>query len=168
MNRILHSAAIAALLGTVALAGCKKDAPDTPAPEASPPATAPSAGAPMAGGSTAPAAPVVVTTVDLGNAVGAGKHVEVPMTVFGRNDTIHASVGTRVTDGAAPTRSKLTARWTYQDGQVVDELSQDYSFTGSDNTMFQISNPDGWPTGTYKLEILLDDNVVQTRQFEVR
>lgn len=169
MTRIPTRLVVLALAGAFALAACKKDAPaEAPAPESTPPTASSGAEAPMAGGSTAPAPAVVVTTVDLGNAMGADKRVEVPMTAFGRNDTIYASVGTQVAEGTPPTTSRLGARWTYQDGQVVDELSQDYSFSGSDNTVFQISNPDGWPAGTYKVEILLDGNVVQTRQFDVR
>ena len=163
MNRnTITTVAAAALLGTLALAGCKKDAPTPPATTEPTPAPAPTTPPP------APAPAVTVTGVDLGNAVGADNKVATPMTAFGKTDTIHASVATSAADPAQPAAGKLTARWTYQDGQLVDELSQDFSFTGTGNTAFQISNPDGWPTGKYKVEILLDGNVVQTREFEVK
>lgn len=166
MNHPFRSSAVVlALLGSLALAGCKKDEPVTPPPTAADPAAAP---APMASDAPTPAAAVAVTTVDLGNAVDGDNRVTVPATSFATSDTIYASVGTRAADASAPSSARLAARWSYQDGQVVDELSQDYVFTGAGHTAFQISNPDGWPTGTYKVEILLDDNVVQTRQFEVR
>lgn len=164
MNTSPRLLSITTLLVSFALVACNKGAPETTAPQAAPPTTSPAVDARM----SAPTTPLTVTTVDLGNAVGAEKRVEVPMTVFGRNDTIYASVSTQSADAAPPTRSRLTARWTYQDGQVVDELSQDYSFTGTGNTVFQISNQDGWPVGSYKVEILLDDALVQTRQFDVR
>lgn len=163
MKTSLATAAAAALWGSLALAGCKKDEPATPPPTASEAATTPAA-------TPAPTerAAVSVTTVDLGNAVGGNQRVAAPMTTFSPGDTIYASVATSAADAGAPARGTLAARWTYQDGQVVDALSKDYAFTGSGNTVFQISNPDGWPAGTYKVEIMLDGNVVQTRQFEVR
>lgn len=164
MTNPVATAAATVLLGALALAGCKKDEPAAPPPTASEP------GGTLPAATPAPAAnpAVSVTTVDLGNAVGADQRVAAPMTAFAPNDTIYASVATSAADASAPARGTLAARWTYQDGQVVDELSQDFAFTGSGNTVFQISNPDGWPTGTYKVEIMLDGNVVQTRQFEVR
>lgn len=164
MNHPFRSSAVVlALLGSLALAGCKKDEPATPPPTAAEPAATPAPG-----DAPAPAAAVSVTTVDLGNAVDGDNRVTAPATSFATTDTIYASVGTRAGDASAPSSARLAARWSYQDGQVVDELSQDYVFTGAGHTAFQISNPDGWPTGTYKVEILLDGNVVQTRQFEVR
>lgn len=164
MNRnTIVSAAAVALLGTLALAGCKKDAPAPTPPAATEPAPPPAATP-----APAPAPAVAVTGVDLGNAIDASNKVATPMTSFGKTDTIHASVATSAADPAQPATGKLTARWTYQDGQLVDELSQDFSFTGTGNTAFQISNPDGWPTGKYKVEILLDGELVQTREFEVK
>lgn len=157
-----------ALLGSLAVAGCKKDAPAPAAPVATAPAPAPvAAPAPPPAPTPAPAA-VTVTTVDLGNAVGDDKRITTPATSFATTDTIHASVATSATDPSTASTGKLTARWTYQDGQLVDELSQDYNFTGTGSTTFQVSNPDGWPVGKYKLEVLLDGTLVQTREFEVK
>ncbi len=159
----LDLALAAALLGTLALAGCNRDAPAPAPPPAAEPAPAPTAPAP------APQAQAVtVTAVDLGNAVGADNRVTAPATSFAKTDTIHATVATSASDPATPANGTLTARWTYQDGQLVDELSQDYQFTGTGHTTFQVSNPDGWPAGTYKLEVLMDGQVVQTREFSVQ
>ena len=157
---LITSALTAALLGTLALAGCKKDEP-APPPVATPaPAPAPAA-------TPAPARTVSVTSVDLGTAVDAGNRVTAPATTFRPGDTIHASVATQSAD-PNPQAGRLTARWTYEGDQLVDETSQDFNFTGSGNTAFQISKPDGWPTGNYRVEILHDGEVVQTRDFEVR
>src|SRR5690606_40452046 len=71
-------------------------------------------------------------------------------------------------DPSTPQTGTLTARWTYEGGQLVDETSRDYNFTGTGQTAFQVSKPDGWPTGNYRVEILYDGEVVQTRDFEVR
>jgi hypothetical protein len=156
----LQTAIAAALFASLALAGCKK-APDTaattppPASEPAPPMPAPAEPAP------APAA-LAVTTVDLGNAVGADNRVAAPMTSFAKTDTIHASVAT---DGG--TAGNLTAKWSFQDGQVVD--TQDKSVAaGPQVTDFSISKPDGWPAGKYTLEISNGGMVAQTREFEVK
>ena len=156
----LQTAIAAALFASLALAGCKK-APDTaattppPASEPAPPMPAPAEPAP------APAA-LAVTTVDLGNAVGADNRVAAPMTSFAKTDTIHASVAT---DGGAA--GNLTAKWSFQDGQVVD--TQDKSVAaGPQVTDFSISKPDGWPAGKYTLEISNGGMVVQTREFDVK
>lgn len=158
----LNIAVAAALLGTLALAGCKRDEPaPTPPPVAQP------APAPTAPAEAPPAAPVTVTAVDLGNSVSGDKRVTTPLTTFGATDTIYAAVTTNAENSSAESVAKLAARWTYQDGQVVDETAKDFSFTDTGTTAFLINKPDGWPIGRYKVEIMVDNEVVQTREFKV-
>lgn len=160
----LHLAMLAVLIGSAAMVGCKKKEEPAPMPPVAsePAATAP---APM----PAVAATASVTGVDLGNAVGADMRVAAPMGTFAPKDTIHAAVMTATSDPAASVAGKLGAKWTHVDSnQVVHEDSKDLTFAGDGVTDFQISKPDGWPTGKYKVEIMLDGNVVQTREFEVR
>ena len=109
---------------------------------------------------------IQVTSVDLGKSIDADKRVNdnAETDDFAPNETIYAAVAT---DGAA-TNSTLTARWTYQDGQVVDESSQTISPTGPAVTEFHISKPDGFPKGNYKVEILLNGQSVQSKDFEVK
>jgi len=161
INR-LHVALLAAMIGSTALVGCKKkDEPapmppvaETPAPIATP--------APMM-------ATASVNSVDLGNAVGADMRVTAPMSTFSPKDTIYAAVSTGTSDPAASVPGKLGAKWTHVDSnQTVHEESKDLTLAGDGVTDFQISKPDGWPTGKYKVEIMLDGTVVQTREFEVR
>jgi hypothetical protein len=137
-------------------AACGKSEPP-PAPQA----TAPPA-APMTPPPAAPA--VTVTTVELGNQIGADKRVTQQMTSFAPKDTIYATV---VTNGSAPSAT-LTAKWTYQDGQVVNESTQTIAPTGPTATEFQISKPDGWPAGTYKVEVSLNGRSTGTKEFEVK
>jgi hypothetical protein len=66
---------------------------------------------------------------------------------------------------AAPV--ELTARWTYEDGQVVGESSQTAE-PGPSATEFHIPKPSGWPAGRYQVEILADGASAATRSFEVR
>ena len=158
----LHLALLAVLIGSAAMVGCKKKEEPAPMP---PVASEPAPPAPM----PAAAATASVTGVDLGNAVGADMRVAAPMGTFAPKDTIYAAVMTATSDPAASVPGKLGAKWTHVDSnQVVHEDSKELTFAGDGVTDFQISKPDGWPTGKYKVEIMLDGNVVQTREFEVR
>jgi len=159
----LTTALAAALLASVALVGCKKK--EEPVAVSTPPATTePVAPTPP----PAPAATVSVTTVDLGATVGPDKKVTAPTATFKPKDTINASVGTTTSDPTAAVAAKLGAKWTFQDGQTVKEDSADINFAGPGQTVFSINSPKGFPTGKYKLEVLLDGAVAQTRDFEVK
>lgn len=106
---------------------------------------------------------VEVTEVALGRAIGADKTVTEPTTTFRPTDTIYASVRT---EGTAVS-STIGARWTFEDGQVVDESSQTIAPTGPEVTEFHISNPGGWPVGSYEVAISLDGQAVETQSFTV-
>lgn len=161
----LHLAVAAALVASLALAGCKKkeEAAVTP-----PPATEPAAPAAPAPAPAPAAASATVTSVDLGTQVGADKKVTAATSTFKPTDTIHASVATSTSDPTASVPARLGAKWTFQDGQTVKEDSADATLTGTGNTTFSISSPNGFPTGRYKVEISLNGAVVQTREFEVK
>jgi hypothetical protein len=51
---------------------------------------------------------------------------------------------------------------------VVDESSRNISASGDDVTEFHISKPSGWPTGRYKVQILLNGTPVESEDFEVK
>ncbi len=158
----LHMAVLAALLGSVALVGCKKKEE----PAALPPVA--NETAPLPQGNTAVAA-ATVSGVDLGNSVGPDMRVIAPMTSFAPTDTIHASVSTSTSDPAASVAGTLGAKWTHMDSnQVVHEESKVLALAGDGITAFQITRPDAWPTGRYSVQIMMDGAVVQTREFEVR
>jgi hypothetical protein len=161
MNRTLSHVLIVAALGTLALAGCKKREAATVTPPASPATVA--APAPM------PATTASVTAVDLGTTAGADMKISAPTTTFKPNDTIIAAISTTTSDPAASVPGKLGVKWTHVDSnQTVHEESKDVNFSGAGVTDFQISKPDGWPAGKYRVEVSLDGNVVQTRDFEVK
>ena len=148
---------VACVAVPIAVSACKR-AETPPSP---PPAIAP---APAPAPPPAPA-PFRVSSVDVGSAIGADKRVTAPSTAFAPGDTIYASVAST---GAAPNVT-LTARWTYGDvGQPVSEESQTIAPTGPAHSEFHISKPDGWPAGTYKVEILADGAAVASKQFEVK
>ena len=159
--RLVQVSAIA-LVAVLAVAGCKKKEAEMPASTPAPAATMP-APAPM----PSTTAPAEVVGVDLGNAAGADMKITAPMTTFGTKDKIIAAVTTRA--GAAAMPSKLAAKWSHVDSnQVVNEEARDVQLTGDQVFDFEITNSNPWPTGKYKVEVMLDGSVVQTREFEVK
>ena len=139
-----------ALAATATLGACGGNGDDAAPIDTAPPAATTEA--------------VRVTEVNVGNAIGADKRVTAVSDELRPSDTIYASV---VTEGSASS-AQLTARWTFQDGQVVDETSQTISPTGTTVTEFHIANPSGWPTGNYEVEILLNGARADSRAFLVR
>jgi ABC-type oligopeptide transport system substrate-binding subunit len=106
---------------------------------------------------------VRVSQIDMGRSLNADKTINDKTDSFKPNDAIYASI---VTEGTAATAT-LKARWTYQDGQVVNESTQTIAPTGNARTEFHISKPDGWPTGKYKLEAFVNGSSSATKDFEV-
>jgi hypothetical protein len=114
-------------------------------------------------GTTGTGAGVHVSKIDIGRSLTADKTINDNTDSFKPTDTIYASIAT---EGTAATAT-LKARWTYQDGQVVKEDGQTIAPTGDARTEFHISKPDGWPTGKYKLEVLLNGSSAGVKDFEV-
>ena len=113
---------------------------------------------------TSGTASVRVTDVTLGRAIGGDKAISDSTDKFRPNDTIYASV---MTDGSAPSAT-LRAKWTFEDGQTVDESSRAIAPNNRERTEFHISKPNGWPAGKYKLEVFLNDQSAETKTFEVQ
>lgn len=134
----------------VALA-CSKAAP--PPPAASPYAPPP----------TAAAAPLKVTDVEVGRALGADKKISDKTDSFKPADTIYVSVAT---EGASP-GATLAAHWTYKEGQLVKHDETTIAPTGSAVTEFHIVKPGGWPVGDYKVEVMLDGASAGSKSFKV-
>jgi hypothetical protein len=118
---------------------------------------------PGATGTTGTGAGIRVSQIDMGRSLNADKTINDNTDSFKPNDAIYASIAT---EGSAATAT-LKARWTYQDGQVVNESTQTIAPTGNARTEFHISKPDGWPTGKYKLEAFLNGSSSATKDFEV-
>jgi hypothetical protein len=148
------------LAGALALAACGKKEETPPPAATTPPATT----TPPPSTAMTPAQGVTVASVDLGTAVGPDQKVTSPTTTFGPKDTIYAAVSTTGTASNAT----LGAKWTYQDGQTVNDSSQTIAPAGPAVTTFHISKPDGWPAGNYKVEISLDGKSVSSKDFTVQ
>jgi hypothetical protein len=107
---------------------------------------------------------VSVTAVDLGKSVGTDNRVTEKTDTFMPNDVIYATV---VTDGSSP-NAVLRATWTFQDGQVVSQSERVIAPNGATATEFHIEKPDGLQPGKYRVQVSLDGNTVQVKEFEVK
>ena len=146
-------AALLALSVAGVVACSKEPPPPTPAPAIAPTTTLP--------------APVGVSAVTLGKAVGADKKVSAPADVFGARDTIYASVETTGTGHA-----KLRALWSFVKGEKtakVVETTIEFDSSAPETNEFHISKPSGWPKGDYRVEIFLGDaeTPAMTKTFKV-
>lgn len=154
----LSSALMIAVIGAVALVGCKKKEEEAaPPPAASTPAPAPT---PMA----EPAAPALsVTSVTVGNTVAADQSVA-PVAMLGTKDKIVVSVKTSGTANNVTVGAKLT----YQDGQVAGEQSATLNATDTGTTNVEFTKPSGWPAGKYTADVTVDGKSAGSQQFEVK
>jgi hypothetical protein len=148
--RSIIGASLVLVAMTTAACG-KKEAP--PADTSSPAAAAPAA----------PAAFSVID-IDMGRHIDADKKISDKTDDFAPTDTIYASIHT---SGAATNRT-VVGRWTFQDGQTVDEHSQTISPTSDAYTEFHVMKPSGWPKGKYTIHVLVDGAEVRTKDVTVK
>lgn len=144
------------LAALLIVSACKRTETTATAP---PPAPAPPVSAPAPS-----AAPLEVADISLGKSVAADKSVAELATEFAPTDTFYVAVKTT---GAAP-KAKLTALWTYEDGQSVAESTEEIAPTGPATTEFHVSKPDGWPPGGYRVQVFLDGKAVGTKELVVK
>lgn len=135
------------LTGMALSAACNRSQRDEPAEE----------------GTTAEQERIEITSVTLGRTLGPDMRIASATTSFRPLDTIYASIAT---EGAA-SGATLSARWTYEDGQVIDESSRTIAPNGPEVTEFHISKPDGWPLGDYEVAISLNGTEVERTSFTV-
>jgi hypothetical protein len=149
----------AALVGTVALVGCKKKEEPVVAPPAvvePAPAPAPVEPAP---------APVSATSVTVGSTAAADKSVAA-VGMFGVKDKIIVSVKT---DAATPANAAIDAKLTFQDGQVAGQQTATVVAGGVDTTNIEFTNANAWPAGKYKVDVTLNGQPVgMTQEIEVK
>jgi hypothetical protein len=111
--------------------------------------------------SVAPAG-LEVTGVMIGKRVGAGNLVTEPTFQFSPGDTVHISVGTGGSgDGT------LTAAWRSQSGEILQKTSEPVRAAG-EHTAFNLVQPRGLKSGTYKVVVFLDSDSVDTKVFVVK
>jgi len=109
-----------------------------------------------------------VADIDVGRGVATDKTIADKTDTFRPGDTFYVAVKTV---GSAPTAT-LVAHWSYEDGQRISEATQAIAPSGPAVTEFHVSRPsgpgDGWPTGHYKVEIVLNGVSAGTEKFKVQ
>jgi len=141
------------------LAACGKKEEPTPAPSPAPAPSVEPTPAPVPAG-------IAVSSVTTGSAIGADKRVMSPADSFAPTDTMYVSVNTT---GAGT--ANLSAKWTYHKGgkvAVVQEDSMTVDSAGPATHEFHVSKPDGWPTGDYQVEVMLDGKPAGLKRLTVR
>lgn len=104
-----------------------------------------------------------VVAVELGTELDEEGRVPRPQDVFTTVDTIHAAV---VGVGSSPGLA-LSARWLFEDGTQVAKAGQSLVPEVPTVTTFSITQPEPWPVGAYRVEIAINDRVVETRSFTI-
>lgn len=122
------------------------------------------AGATAAAPDTTPSKELKVEAVMIGKRIGENKLITEPTFQFAPRDTVYISVRTT----GAPESAELTAVWRFQTGQTVDSSSQTIAPQGEENTEFHVSNPKGWPQGTYSVTVYANGDSVDAKNFAVK
>jgi hypothetical protein len=154
MKRIQSAVLVVSL--ALGASACNRESAAPPVPPTPPPAAAPAPPVP---------APLAVGAISTGKAIGIDKRVIEATSEFAPTDTLYVSIETT---GAASAPRTLAARWTFEDGQVVKEDSQSIQPYGPATHEFNLSKPDGWPTGKYTVSITLDGQPAGARELEVK
>ena len=102
-----------------------------------------------------------VATLQLGSRLNGDNTVATHTTRFKPDDRIYAAVLTDATGS-----STIAARWTYN-GQMVSEEERRVTYKGAGATAFEFKSGSGFPVGAYKVEILVDGQSVESRDFRV-
>jgi hypothetical protein len=108
-----------------------------------------------------PGVPLKITTLQLGKSLNPDNSVGAHTTRFKPEDTIYVSL---LSD--EPGEGTVTARWVFG-GQVVKEESREVSYMRPAATEFHLQNSGGFPAGEYRVDILIDGQRAETRQFRV-
>jgi hypothetical protein len=105
-----------------------------------------------------------VIDVDMGRKVDAERKISDKTDDFVPTDTIFASVHTTGTATSSP----VEGRWTFQDGSVVDEKTDNVTTNGDARSVFFIAKPGGLARGKYTLHVLVDGKEVRTKDVDVK
>ena len=108
-----------------------------------------------------PGVPLHVKTLQLGKSLNPDNSVGTHTTRFKPDDTIFVSLLSE-----EPGEGTVTARWTFG-GQLVSEAHQDVSYMRPAATEFHLQNSGGFPTGAYRVDILVNGQPAGSREFRV-
>ena len=146
---IARSLTIALALSVLVACGKKDEAPAIDTTALAPPPAMPAA--------------LRVSSIETGKGINADKTLRDDDRDFGVRDTVYVSVKT---EGAGT--GKLSAKFTFQDGQTVEESTQDIAPTGDAVHEFHMQKATAWPKGDYKVEVMLDGVSAGTKDFTIK
>ena len=151
MRNITFARTLTIALALSVLVACKKkeEAPAVDTTAAFPPAAIPVV--------------LMVDGIETGKGLNADKTVRDDARDFGVRDTIYVSVKT---EGVGT--GTLAAKFTFQDGQVVEEASLPIAPTADAYHEFHIQKATAWPKGDYKVEIMLNGVSAGTKDFTIK
>jgi hypothetical protein len=110
-------------------------------------------------------APIRVSDIQVGKAIGTDMRVANQTTDFGVRDTMYVAV---ITDGAAKD-AKIATKWTFNGTQVVNQDTKTISPTGGTNaTEFHVTKKTAWPKGKYTVEVTLNGLSAGSKDLEVK
>ena len=108
-----------------------------------------------------PGVPFKIKTLQLGKALNTDNSVGAITTRFKPDDTIYVAL---LSD--EPGEGTVTVKWMFG-GQVVSEATRDVSYMRPAATEFHLQNSGGFPTGDYRVDILIDGQPAGSREFRV-
>jgi hypothetical protein len=108
-----------------------------------------------------PGVPFHVTTLQIGRTLNPDNSVGTHTTRFRPDDTIYVSL---LSD--QPGEGLVIVRWTFS-GQVVSEAKKEVSYLRPAATEFHLQNSGGFPSGRYRVDILVDGKLAGSREFRV-
>ena len=107
--------------------------------------------------------PVALDAVDLGRGLDVDKSIKDLTSSFKPQDTVCASI--RISGSA--NSGLVRALWTDEKGQTVQDDTRIITPSRSEVVGLQVTPPNGWAGGRYRLDVYLDDKLAATRTFTV-
>jgi hypothetical protein len=108
-----------------------------------------------------PSEPLKVGTLQLGRSLNPDSSISAHTTRFKPDDTVYVSI---LSD--EPGYGTVTVRWLLY-GQLVSEATREVSYTRAAATEFHLQNSGGFPPGTYRVDVLINGELVGSREFRV-
>lgn len=108
-----------------------------------------------------PGVPLQVKTLQLGRSLNPDNSVGTHTTRFKPDDTIYVALLSE-----EPGEGTVTVRWMFG-GQVVSEAKKDVSYMRPAATEFHLQNSGGFPSGEYRVDILVNGQPAGSREFRV-
>lgn len=105
-----------------------------------------------------------IDQIVIARSLDEGQRPVEPTSVFGAEDVFYASVIVSNLEVG----SRVTGKW-YLGDEFIDEASVTMTEEGFSGYLgFTITPDTTWPPGEYRIEVYLDDQLLQTATFQVR